>query len=74
MAEERHDGGVFIGSVNLDRGPSCAERVAHQRRAERVRCMRVLDASDLLSWDMRPRYAWAGMPFNGPELALAGNR
>ncbi len=25
MAEEQHDGGVFIGSVNLDRGPSCAE-------------------------------------------------
>jgi hypothetical protein len=25
MAEEQHDGGVFIGSVNLDRGPPCAE-------------------------------------------------
>jgi hypothetical protein len=26
MAEEQHDGGVFIDSVNFDRGPSCAER------------------------------------------------
>ncbi len=25
MAEEQHDGGVFIGSVNFDRGPSCPE-------------------------------------------------
>lgn len=25
MAEEQDDSGVFIGSVNLDRGPLCAE-------------------------------------------------
>jgi hypothetical protein len=28
LAEEQHDGSVFIGSVNFDRGPSCAERRA----------------------------------------------
>jgi len=25
MPEQQRDGGVFIGSVNLDRGLSCAE-------------------------------------------------
>lgn len=30
MAEQPHDGCVFIGSVNLDRGPSCAERRSHR--------------------------------------------
>jgi hypothetical protein len=27
MAKEQHDGDVIIGSVNFDRGPSCAEQV-----------------------------------------------
>jgi hypothetical protein len=34
MAEEQNDGGVFIGSVNLDRGPSCAERGIDRARAK----------------------------------------
>src|SRR6266496_406087 len=37
MAEEQHDGGVFIGSVSLDCGPSCAERLAAQRERKPVR-------------------------------------
>jgi len=41
--------------------------------AERVRCNRGLDANVLLSRYMRRRYAWAGMLFNGPQLASAGN-
>ena len=36
MAEEQHDGGVFIGNVNLDRGPSCAERNSSPGRCKFV--------------------------------------
>jgi hypothetical protein len=42
--------------------------------AERVRCSRRFRREVLMSWDMPGRYAWAAFPFNGLELASAGNR
>ncbi len=49
-----------------------ALRLSGERK--RVRCSRGFGESLLMSRDMLERYAGAGMPFNGPELALAGNR
>ena len=42
--------------------------------AERVRCSRVFGESRLMRRDMAGRYACAALLFNGPELALHGNR
>ena len=46
-------------------------RLSGERK--RVRCSRGFGERLLMSRDMAGRYAWAGMLFNGPELALAGN-
>ena len=40
----------------------------------RVRCSRVFGESRLMRRDMAGRYACAALLFNGPELALHGNR
>ena len=40
----------------------------------RVRCSRGFGESWLVSRNMPGRYVFAEMRFNGPELALAGNR
>jgi hypothetical protein len=46
-------------------------RLSGERK--RVRCSREFGESVLVSRGMTGRYAWAGMLFNGPELALAEN-
>ncbi len=47
-------------------------RLSGERK--RVRCSRGFGESWLVSRHMAGRYAWAGMLFNGPALAVAGCR